>query len=229
MAKGYGEKEIMKPYYEHKGITIYHGDCLGVMPELESVDLCLTDPPYGVKRDKGFGGSESFGGSGKPIARRKFEKDEWDSERPPRIVFDLILRKSQAAMIFGGNFFADILPPGTFWIVWDKINTMPTFGDCELIWTNFNRKSVKKITHQYNGLLGKEDARYHPTQKPLVLIEKLIADYGMGCKTILDPFMGSGTTLRAAKNLGREAIGIEKEERYCEIAARRLQQEILFT
>ena len=215
----------MKPYYNHKGITIYHGDCLEIMSELEPVDLCLTDPPYGVKRDKGFGG---FGGFGKPIARRQFKDDKWDDNRPSRKIFNLILHKSHLVMIFGGNFFADILPEGKFWIVWDKLNTMPTFGDCELIWTNLNRKSVKKITHRYNGLLGKEDMRYHPTQKPLLLIKKLITDYGKDCKIISDPFMGSGTTLAAAKDLGRKAIGIEKEEKYCEIAARRLQQEVMF-
>jgi DNA modification methylase len=219
------KEELMKPYYEHKGITIYHGDCLEIMPELEPVDLVLTDPPYGIKRDKGF---EGFGGFSKPIARRRFKNNGWDNKRPAKTAFDLMLSKSRSAMIFGGNYFADILPQGKFWIVWDKLNTMPTFGDCELIWTNLNRKSVKKITHQYNGLLGKEDARYHPTQKPLALIEKLITDYGGNCKTILDPFMGSGTTIRAAKDLGFQATGIELEEKYCEIAARRLQQEVLF-
>ena len=224
-----GDRIMIEPYYDHKGITIYHGDCLEIMPELESVDLVLTDPPYGIKRDKGFGGSEGFGGSGKPIARRKFENDNWDDKRPTKARFDLMLSKANMVMIFGGNFFADILPQGKFWIVWDKLNTMPTFGDCELIWTNFKRTSVKKIVHQYNGLLGKEDARYHPTQKPLSLIKMLIKDYGKNCNTILDPYMGSGVTLRAAKDLNKRAVGIEIKEKYCEIAARRLQQEVLFS
>ena len=219
----------MKPYYDHKGISIYHGDCIEIMPELGAVDLVLTDPPYGVKRDKGFGGGAAFSGfRGNTIARRQFKEDNWDSERPLKAVFDLMLCKTAGAMIFGGNFFADILPQGEFWIVWDKLNAMPSFGDCELIWTNIPRKSVKKITHQYNGLLGKEDSRFHPTQKPLALINALIKNYGGNCKTILDPFMGSGTTLRAAKDLGRKAIGIETEEKYCELAARRLQQEVLY-
>lgn len=218
----------IKPYYDHKGIVIYHGDCLEIMPELESVDLVLTDPPYGTKRDKGFEGFEGFGGFGKPIARRRFEDNEWDDKRPTKVVFDLILSKSKKVMIFGGNYFADILPRGTFWIVWDKLNTMPTFGDCELIWTNFNRKSVKKITYEYNGLLGKEDTRFHPTQKPLKLAKMLIIDYGKDCKTILDPYMGVGTFLVAAKELGKHCVGIEKSEWDCELAVRRLSQEVLF-
>ena len=212
----------MKPYYDHAGFTIYHGDCMEILPDLEPVDLVLTDPPYGLKRDKGFDG---FGGFGKPIARRRYEDDNWDNERPSKNIFDEIVKYS--ALIFGGNYFADILPPGTFWIVWDKLNTMPTFGDCELIWTNLKRKSIKKITYEYNGLLGKENARFHPTQKPLNLIIRVLEEYAKESKKILDPFMGSGTTLVAAKELGRKAIGIEIEEKYCEIAVRRLAQEVL--
>jgi DNA modification methylase len=213
---------MIEPYYNHKGIKIYLGDCRDILPELEPVGLVLTDPPYGIKRDKGFEGFEGFG---TPIARKRFEDDNWDSERPCKDIFDLILSKSSNALIFGGNFFADILPQGKHWIVWDKKNTMPTFGDAELIWTNIKRNSVKIITCEYNGLIGKEDWRAHPTQKPIKLLLQLLELYKGN--TILDPFMGSGTTLVAAKQLGRKAIGIELEEKYCEIAARRLSQEML--
>ncbi len=216
----------MKPYYEEPGITIYHGDCRKILPHLEPVDLVLTDPPYGVKMDKGFHGAEGFGGKGRPIARVQY-KDTWDSERPSKEIFDLVLSKSQTAIIFGGNFFADILPQGKHWIVWDKLNTMPTFGDCELIWTNVNRNSVKKKVYEYNGLIGREPQRGHPTQKPVKLLTSIVSDYSEVGQALLDPFMGSGTTLRAAKDLGREAIGIEIEEKYCEIAVKRLQQEVL--
>jgi DNA modification methylase len=212
----------LKPYYEHAGITIYHGDCGDILPHLEPVDLVLTDPPYGIKMSEGF---EGFGGFGEPIARRQYP-DVWDNDRPEPETMKAVISICRAALIFGGNFFADILPRSTHWVVWDKLNTMPTFGDCELIWTNIGRKSVKKITCQYNGLLGKEVTRYHPTQKPLKLLEQLITNYSLG-DTILDPFMGSGTTLVAAKQLGRKAIGIEIEEKYCEIAVKRLAQEVL--
>jgi DNA modification methylase len=193
----------------------------------KSIDLVLTDPPYGIKRDKGFEGFEGFegfGGFGTPIARRRYENDEWDSQRPQKEIFDLILQKSKTALIFGGNFFADILPQGKHWIVWDKLNTMPTFGDCELIWTNINRQSVKKIKLQYNGLLGKEPERYHPTQKALRVIEWLINNYSKPGDLILDPFLGSGTTAVACKRTGRNFIGIEKEPKYVEIALKRLEK-----
>jgi DNA modification methylase len=103
---------------------------------------------------------------------------------------------------------------------------MPTFGDGEIARTNLQRKSIKKYTLQWNGLLGKENTRDHPTQKPLALMKWCITLAG-DVQTILDPFMGSGTTLRAAKDLGRKAVGCEMEERYCEISANRCRQEVL--
>lgn len=215
-------------YYadDKAGIYILHGDCRDYLPHLPKVDLVLTDPPYGVRMSEGFEGFEGFGGFGKPIARRQYP-DTWDESRPESGTFSMILEGSNEAVIFGGNFFADILPQATHWVVWDKLNTMPTFGDCELIWTSFNRKSVKKKTVEWNGLLGKEGQRFHPTQKPLELLNWCVGQYSKEGHTILDPFMGSGTTLRAAKDLGRKAIGIEIEEKYCEIAVERLRQEVL--
>ena len=217
---------MLKPYYETKFGKLYHGDCLEIMPELEPVDLLLTDPPYGVKRDKGFDGFDGFSGKGKPIKRRRFEDDNWDSERPPKAVFDVMLKSAKLCMIFGGNFFADILPPGTHWIVWDKKNTMPSFGDAELIWTNSDRKSIKIIEYVYNGLIGKEKKRYHPTQKPEGLMMEILLKYAKAGWTVLDPFAGSGTTGHACEILGcHEYVLIEREEKYCEIAAKRLEQE----
>ena len=202
-------------------IELIHGDCLIEMKKIpdKSIDLVLTDPPYGVKRDKGF---EGFGGFGEPIARRRFEDDNQDAKRPDKTYFDEILRIGKLVFLFGGNFFADILPQGTHWLVWDKCQTMPTFGDCELVWTNSDRKSIKKIKRQYNGLLGKEEVRHHPTQKPCDLFKYIIETYSQGGATILDPFMGSGTTGVACKELGRNFIGIEIEKKYFDIAKRRI-------
>jgi DNA modification methylase len=104
---------------------------------------------------------------------------------------------------------------------------MPTFGDGELAWTSSKRKSIEKITIEWNGLLGKEKVREHPTQKPLSLMAWCISNYSEINDTILDPFMGSGTTLRACKDLGRSCIGIELEEKYCAIAVERLRQAVL--
>lgn len=199
------------------------GDCLEVMKEMpdKCVDLVLTDPPYGIKMDKGFGGF------GEPIARRRYEDNEWDNQRPTKECFDNLIRISKKALIFGGNFFADLLPMGTHWLVWDKLNTMPTFGDCELIWTNINRKSIKKYVYEFNGLIGKEDWREHPTQKPLDLIIRILNEYSIETGIILDPFLGSGTTIEACKLLKRNFIGIEINPDYCKIAEERLAQGVL--
>jgi DNA modification methylase len=184
----------------------------------KSIDLVLTDPPYGIKRDKGFGGF------GTPIARRRYEDDDWDSEKPPKETFDELIRVSKNAIIFGGNFFTELLPQSNHWLVWDKQNTMPTFGDCELAWTNFPRNSVKKYELQYNGLLGKEKERFHPTQKPVKLMEWCLKNYSKEGDIVLDPFLGSGTTVVACKRLNRNFIGIEKEQKYVEIALKRLEK-----
>lgn len=200
---------------------IIQGDCLEVMRGMpdKCVDLVLTDPPYGIKMDKGF---EGFGGFGEPIARKRYEDDDWDSERPSKEYFDEMLRVGKTVLIFGGNYFADILPTSTHWLVWDKLNTMPTFSDCELIWTSSARKSVKKYTHLWNGLIGKESFRVHPTQKPVELLKLLVNDYSEEGQTILDPFLGSGTTAVACKQLKRNFIGIEISQKYCDIAQQRL-------
>lgn len=199
---------------------VINGDCLEVMKTFadKSFDLVLTDPPYGIGRDEGF---EGFGGFGEPIARRQYP-DTWDKERPNKEVFDEILRVGKLVMIFGGNYFADILPQGTHWLVWRKMNTMPTFSDCELVWTNSPRKSVKEYEHLWNGLIGKESTRFHPTQKPVEFLKKILTDYTTEESTTLDPFLGSGTTLVAAKQLNRNATGIEISPEYCKIAQARL-------
>jgi DNA modification methylase len=201
--------------------TLYNGDCLEVMKSIPdgSVDAVITDPPYGIKRDKGF---EGFGGFGTPIARTQYE-GAWDNDRPSKEHFDQCLRVGIFVVLFGGNYFADILPRSTHWLVWDKLNTMPTFGDCELAWTNSERKSVKKITRQYNGLIGKETKRWHATQKPVDLMMTIIDQYTKPTDTILDPFMGSGTTGVACAKTGRNFIGIEIDEKYFEIAERRIK------
>lgn len=114
--------------------------------------------------------------------------------------------------------------------MWDKDNGENDFADCELAWTNLP-KAVRRFRWRWQGMLqedmGNKEFRTHPNQKPLALMKWAISQAPQDCKVILDPFMGSGTTLRAAKDLGRRAIGIEREEQYCEDAANRLRQEVL--
>ena len=179
--------------------------------------LCLTDPPYGIKMDKGF---EGFGGFGPPIARRQYN-DEWDGDRPTQDTLLFLVNISKKTIIFGGNFFADLLPMGGHWLVWDKNNTMPTFGDCELAWTNLDRKSVKKYEYTYNGLIGKEKERFHPTQKPVGLFTMILNDYSDPGDIIIDPYLGSGTTLIACEMSKRTCFGLEMSPDYCAVILQR--------
>jgi len=183
--------------------------------------VLITDPPYGIKRDKGFGGFGGFRGVGEPIKRRTYDNGGWDDEIPPKEFFDLILKFSHKALIFGGNFFAHFLPQGKHWIVWDKKNTMPTFGDAELIWTNIARDSVKIKQYEYNGLIGKEKERFHPTQKPVALLEDMIQEYMQPEETVLDLFGGSGSTLIACEKLQRKCYMMELDPVYCEVILQR--------
>ena len=202
------------------------GDCLEVLKGLpdNSIDLVLTDPPYGINADKGVGG---FGSS----KTDRHYKDDWDKQTPDKKYFDEMLRVSKNAIIFGGNFFTDKLPVNGHWIVWDKKGDIAfdnPFGDCELAWTNIDKKSVKKYTAIQQGFVTEEKDRYHPTQKPLHLFKKILEDYSEEGMMILDPFLGSGTTAVACKQLKRNYIGIELSEEYCSIAKKRLEQDVLF-
>ena len=213
----------MKPYYESGGIPIYWGDCRELLPTLATVDLLLTDPPYGIGADEAAAKNNGKWGW------RFYGNSSWDRARPAPWVIGLALDKATAAIVWGGNYFADILPPSQCWIGWDKGQREFSLADFEMAWTSFDNASRMVVVPRSRAL---SDGKEHPTQKSLEVIGwciSAVADrYAKSPpQIILDPFMGSGTTLRAAKDLGRRAIGIEIEERYCEIAARRLDQEVL--
>jgi DNA modification methylase len=211
----------MKPYYQDEAVTLYHGDCREIVPQLGRFDLLLTDPPYGIGRDKGMGGK---GKAGLCPRNPKRYDGAWDSGREDNGVLTA-LKQSDLQIVWGGNYYMDILPVQPKWLVWDKEQTMPSYSDAELAWTNLEGVAVKMFRYSGNGLMAAEKERFHPTQKPLALITWCIGLAG-DVKTILDPFAGSGTTGRAAKDLGRKAVLIEREERYCEIAAKRMAQEV---
>lgn len=220
----------MKPYYQDSAVTIYHGDCREIIPKLDPVDLVLTDPPYGIKYRSNHNSSR----------RGKWAKWVRYENMPGIIGDDKALEPdhlfvSDKVAIFGGNYCADKLPPSRCWIVWDKRDGIGpnNQADCELAWTSFNKPS-RIYRHLWNGLLraGEENVslseKLHPHQKPLALMRFIIqyADIPKG-SIVLDPYCGSGSTLRAAKDLSYRAIGIELEEKYCEIAANRMSQEVL--
>lgn len=190
--------------------TLYLGDCLEVVKGLGPVDAVVTDPPYGIGQDKGF--------TGKGLTERRQYDGEWDSQPGDLTAIDL----RKPCIIWGGQFFS--LPLNGFWLFWDKQNTMPTHGDGELAWTNISRHSVKKFTYQENGMIRRDKSgRVHPTQKPVDLMEWCLG-FLPDANTILDPFMGSGTTGVACVNLGRKFIGIEIHEPYFDIACRRIEE-----
>jgi len=208
----------VKPYYERDGITIYHGDCREILPSL-SADVVVTDPPYGI------GGlwskSEMIGRNGASKLWGKGEK--WDDAPPDKATIDAVVASAPSACVWGGNYFH--LPPSRQWLVWDKVQKFSA-SDAELAWTNWpGTVRVYRLSRVEAYGANAEGVKQHPTEKPIGLMRWCLGMAPAG--TILDPFMGSGTTLRAAKDLGRKAIGIEIEERYCEIAAKRLAQGVL--
>jgi site-specific DNA-methyltransferase (adenine-specific) len=212
----------MKPYYKNELTTIYNGDCLEVMKQFDDnhFDLCLTDPPYGIGFDKGM--SEKGG-----LAKRRIYTDEWDSFTPSLEYFNEIIRVSKKCIIFGGNHFTDKLPLGSHWIVWNKIGDVmehSALGDCELAWTNINRKSVSLYTQVQQGFITHEKDRYHPTQKPIELFVDILKDYNKDNGLVLDCFAGSFTTSIACEKLGMKSISIEKLKKYCDVGVKRLSQ-----
>jgi DNA modification methylase len=211
----------MKPYYEQDGITIYHGDCREILPTLPKVDLVLTDPPYGLTWTSiGFKNRTSQWRSGTDM--------QWDV-RPNAEMFRDIIFAANKYIIWGGNYFASDLGDCPGVLIWDKETGANSFADAELAWSNVIG-TTRIFRHQWCGAF-KDSERglksQHPTQKPEALMGwclKLAKTAG----PVLDPFMGSGTTLVSCKRVGISAIGIEREERYCEIAAKRLAQGVLW-
>lgn len=203
----------MKPYYDHGGIQIYHGDCREILPTLGRFDVLCTDPPYGIEAAK-RGAHSSIRDS------KKWPDANWDDKRVQEEIVAAVAACNKA-MVWGGNFYADVLTPSSAWLAWIKpeAGTGFSLSDMELCWTNGTFAARVKNFPRRDGSL-------HPTQKPVDVMKWSLSFFPVG--TVLDPFMGSGTTLRAAKDAGRKAVGIEIEERYCEIAANRLRQEVLF-
>ncbi len=234
----------MIPYFERDGIVIYHGDCREILPTIDprAVSLLLTDPPYGINLDTR---NAARGRSGHARAQRPPGHSQKQALAPAsdyaRVYGDgepydpSPLLRFRRLVVFGANHFASRLPDSPSWIVWNKIAGLTARrralgicdnADAELLWTNIGGP-VRILEHQWLGLMkGTErgEARVHPTQKPVALLRWLIDYYSQPGDMILDPYLGSGTTLRAALDQSRRGIGIEIEERYCEIAARRLDQ-----
>jgi DNA modification methylase len=230
-----GDKEIMtldeiktcikqKPYYEEASGVLYCANCLDILPQIpdKAVDLVLTDPPYGKKWARGL---NAIGNSNQHS--RKLSEVKWDI-KPLQECFDNIIRTSQQWIIWGGNYFTNYLPTTNCVLAWDKdSNPNMPFADFEIAWTSFNSVSRMFRLRNRGFVSDSKDGRFHPTQKPSELIDWVLRKYSKNTDTIFDPFLGSGTTAVAAKQLGRKWVGIEISQKYCDIAIQRLQQEIL--
>lgn len=187
--------------------TLYCGDCREILPTLPKVDAVVTDPPYGI----GFAAQPT-----KWQRRAGFLPASWDS----CTVSDLpaLLALGDVQCVWGGNYYP--LPPSRGWLSWFKPDAPPSMGSFELAWTNLDQNS-----RQFSWSIGATNPERvgHPTQKPLALMEWCLAQIGSP-QTVLDPFMGSGTTGVACMNLARKFIGIEIERKYFDIACERIDQ-----
>lgn len=213
----------MTPYYEHGLVTIYHGDSNAILPDVWfGSDLMLTDPPYGI----GFVAQSQSGTPGKFEGQRVHGDDSPFDPRP-------LLPFAKNHVLFGGNYFAHLLPPGG-WIVWSKAQdnrwSMVTRSLAEVAWTNCHRH-VALFNCFWAGSpmyrTTERGSQLHPTQKPVALMRWILERETKTGEQVIDPFMGSGPVAQACAEMGRRYIGIEIEERYCEVAAKRLSQEVL--
>ena len=227
-------------YFKTKLGTLYQGDAgillADIYEQLDQLfDLCLTDPPYGINEAAGKNKSRSNlkpapdakNTLGTSILATDFGDFTWDQNIPDKNTFDYIFRVARNQIIFGGNYFVEYLKGSPCWLVWDKVNGSNDFADAELAWTSFET-AVRIFKYRWNGMLQPDmknkEKRYHPTQKPVGLFELILSKYSREGDYIIDPFAGSGTTAIACEKLGRRWVLIEREEKYCEIAAKRIEK-----
>jgi DNA modification methylase len=227
----------VKPYYEDDWITLYNGDCREVLPLLDVRQgaAIITDPPYGVGATALWDGAgREFKGGEHRAPRYSTSMAGNDEVYDPRWLLDYKL----PSLLFGANYYPEHLPRTSSWVVWDKrgstrpgVQGLPSVAqaDCELAWTNFGGPA-RVVTHQWMGIVRaseRNEERFHVTQKPVALLRWILQKYTLPGQTIVDPYAGSCSTLRAAKDLGQRSVGIELDESMCERAIIRLQQEAL--
>lgn len=202
---------------------IINADCLDILRRLpdKCVDLLLTDPPYGIDYGGQLIKGEEYKTQTNKHGWRNFGNGEWDKERPSAEIFREMLRVSKNQIIWGGNYFADLLPASQGWFVWNKMQRNFSLADGELAWTSFD-KALRIF--DYSRGQANQDEKIHPTQKPLKLIEWCLARGGVENDLVLDCFSGSGTTAVACHNLHRRFICIEKDPEYYRASCERLEQ-----
>lgn len=203
----------MKPYYQDQYVTLYHGDCREVMPSVGRFSLLLTDPPYGI----GFAAQPT-----NYQRARGMKPAKWDDRPVDVATLMQAVALADAAIVWGGNYYA--MPAARCWLSWFKPDAPPSMGNVEYAWTNLDQNS-RQISHSISATNAERIG--HPTQKPMRVIGWSMQQAATATGVIFDPFAGSGTTLRIAKNANRQAVGCEKTEAYCEMIATRLSQNVL--
>jgi site-specific DNA-methyltransferase (adenine-specific) len=204
-------------YHSGPGFVIHLGDSSELLATWSDnkFDLALTDPPYGI----GMAANRQVGGSS-----HRFTRKDWDARRPDSRLFEEVQRISRQQVIWGGNYYADLLPPSRCWLVWHKKPhpNRTSFADIELAWTSLNQ-NARYYPHLWSGgAKAENEPRYaHPTQKPRAVIRWCLNVPTVRPTTVVDPFMGSGTTVEACLREGVEVVAVDREEEYCEMAARR--------
>ena len=188
--------------------TLYLGDCMDILPTLDKVDAVITDPPFGV------------GNFIQQTGNLRGEKVHWNESGPSDEFFALLKEKSIYRVIWGANYFNCFEGHGA--LIWDKKQSMPDFSKCDIASTSWGVK-VEIIQIPWAGFAAKKFS-IHPCERPVGLYKWCIEQVPKQPKTILDPFMGSGTTGVAAIQLGRKFIGIEREPKYFDIACQRIEQ-----
>lgn len=182
-----------------------------------TADALVTDPPYGIKI-----GSQSQGKGGGVAKKIDYGKNDWDNEIPKKAI-RLGIELCEVCVLWGGNYYTDILQPSSCWLVWDKDNGETDFADVELAWTNLP-KSSRMFKYTWAGMrqedMKNKEKRVHPTQKPVALSEWVFEKLQLKTN-ILDLFCGSGSTLIAAEKTGRKCYGMELDPKYCDVIVKR--------
>lgn len=212
------DSQLPKPDWQTADgrVQLFNRDCMDVLPLLGKVDAVVTDPPYGISADQHAGPADQ--------GWTQWDSSGWDRNRPTKEVFDAILSVSDTALIWGGNYFADLLPPSMGWIGWDKGQRNFSLADFELAWTT-EWRAARFV--QYSRGKALLEGKVHPTQKPTDVMAFCIDWLRLKDDSlILDPFIGSGTTALAASRLGHRCIGCEVSPEYFEKAVKRITSEL---
>jgi site-specific DNA-methyltransferase (adenine-specific) len=197
-------------------ITLHNKDCLEAMLEMETdqFDLAIVDPPYGIKKH-GHKEDKKFGW-------KHYTIKSWDAERPSQQYFDELKRVSKNQIIWGGNYFADLLCASRGWVYWSKGQPGLDMSDGELAWTSFDR-TLREITIN-RCKIKQHGGSIHPTQKPVALYKWLLQNYAKDGDSILDTHLGSGSIAIACHDMGFDLTAFEIDEEYFDAASKRLKE-----